>query len=227
MNVRAKLKTGAIDTRILYRKLKYPGDNWASVDVAFSASAIAYGAGVYVAIVGSPNAYYSYDGENWAVTALPALMNIVNNVEYVQNLGLFIASSLNNRLAYSPDGVNWTLCNAPTTSAWGPIVDATDTLGKVFCYGVSGNIALSSTDGINWTQSPSPAVFGAFKGAIGGGKIAVTAPIGGGSIFAGAFRSTDGLNFTQVYITGEKCYSIVGDASVQHFLHGGQPQVLG
>jgi hypothetical protein len=176
----------------------------------------------FVAVGGQGKMAYSADGETW--TAIPAgttagtskfgTTSIIERITYGGTAGneKFVAVGGDGKMAYSPDGVNWTGIPGGTGAG-------TSTFGTITIYGIawggpsgnekfvagdySGKMAYSS-DGVNWTAIPAGT--GAGTSTFGGSviwEIAWVGPAGNQKFIAGGASgkmaySSDGVNWTGI-----------------------------
>jgi len=129
-----------------------PGNN-AWVCVCWSSD---LGLFVAVSISGAGSRVMSSpDGINWTLRTTPSRSYI--SVIWVSELGLFIAGSntaSTGSIMTSPDGENWTERVTPSVAVSG--FSWSSDLGLLVLVTLGGPFLLS-TDGINWSQTPSPA----------------------------------------------------------------------
>ena len=158
-------------------------------------------------------------GPTWAAKSAPASYKW-QTIAYGTN-GLVAAFGINPAgsvpaAMYSLDyGQTWTLSPTSFGYAGGGSFYQGSLLygnGKWVCSGFS-NTYYTSTDGINWT--PNTLFMGAACGAYGNGAWVLGADGGGG-----VYRSTDGVNFTNVNVGS-------GDAIVSLFYANGEFMAIG
>ena len=156
-----------------------------------------YGNGKFVAITWNSNQVVcSADGINWTIDGrLP-------NAWYWESIaygnGKFVAvghevstagSELDNTIAYSADGINWT--EVPNTREWSSVIYAD---GKFVAVGYQPEVAYS-TDGVNWIETSMP-YSQDWKGvAYGNGKFVAVGCKSDDSTTAA--YSTDGINWVE------------------------------
>lgn len=132
-------------------------------------TSIIYANGEFVAA--SANAYghtavvvKSVNGINWAENALPEnFVGVLVSIAYGN--GVFVAfpymtyqsgslsANPHNKMAYSADGINWSLSTLPNNAWWRDVAYGS---GKFVALGQNnqnGAFAVWSTDGINWNSS--------------------------------------------------------------------------
>jgi hypothetical protein len=197
------------------------GANWTAVTNSDPSSAIAYGAGKFVAVGGGMS--YSTDGVSWTDVPNSTVWDYqgyggrtyqasINGIAYGNNR--FVAVGYQGKTAYSDDGINWTA--AASSSAWEYQDDGeteVETINAV-AYGSSnrwvavgdwawvgdhdsnGTMAYSTDNGVTWTAVPAG---GRFDTA---GSIAAIA-FGNGRFVAGSYNgktaySSDGASWTTV-----------------------------
>lgn len=98
----------------------------------------------------------SPDGVNWTLRA-SAADNSWDAVCWSQELGLFCAAATSgtNRIMTSPDGTVWTARVTPGSYAFEGICWSPD-LGLFCAVATTGNRAITSNDGISWTERTVP-----------------------------------------------------------------------
>jgi hypothetical protein len=162
---------------------------------------------------------YSTDGINWTMLSNPFGEDIPSDAgapfayEEIYRIrwvgGKFVASGIYGRVAYSPDGIDWTLITIEELEATSSsILDFAYGDGKYVAVGygygrevgarLTGRVAYSS-DLENWTVVEAPYnvfPYGIVSVAYGNGKF-----IAGGNTGKIAY-STDGINWTAVANTG-------------------------
>lgn len=129
---------------------------------------VVYGGNVFVACNDSIPAAYSTDGINWTSTPLYSTGGADANKLAYGN-GIFVgisgnASTYDNRVTYSNNGINWNVITAlPQSLEWGDIAYGTIrgvgyffAVGKNRSTGTGTSVAAYSIDGINWTQVTLP-----------------------------------------------------------------------
>ena len=126
--------------------------------------------------------------ENWTAVA-NSKFGTSGVVGVCYGNGKFVAVGFNGKIAYSPDGINWTAASSPVT------VTLTD-----ICYGngrfvaVGNQKILCSIDAVTWTLIPDPESSYSFVGSVcyGNGKF-----VAGGTSGKMAY-SLDGISWTAV-----------------------------
>lgn len=130
------------------------GINWTYIptSVAGISYGIAYGNSTYVSVCSTaPKIAYSFNGMDWLSTASADEAKSWNTIKFLG--GMFVAIGTN-CIAYSYDGISWTMANT-TTANWNNIAYS-DSLFMYIAIGDSNKLATSS-DGISWTVTSGPA----------------------------------------------------------------------
>jgi len=152
--------------------------------------AVAYGAGLYVAVStsGTGNRVMtSPDGITWTSRTSAADYNW-SDITFGNGLFVAVATSgTTDRIMTSPDGITWTLRTSPNN----PLRGVTYGNGKFVAVGTSGTIATSS-DGITWsTETP---VANTLSCVAYGNGLFVACALSVGAVY----YSTDGSSWTLV-----------------------------
>jgi len=125
------------------------GVNWTARTGGFNMMSATYGNGAYVAVGTSNNIQYSTDGINWAGVS-PGGSNRWRSVCYGNGLFVAVSSYSSNRVATSPDGINWTLrTSSGEGNQWYAVTYGDGLFVALARYGT--NKVMTSPDGINWT----------------------------------------------------------------------------
>lgn len=156
---------------------------------------IGFGNGVFVAVAsGSNQAASSPDGVTWTPRTMP-LPAIWTAVTYGN--GIFLATTATTSVATSQDGITWTYHKPP-----GSFINwhaATYGNGIFTIVAYAANIAMTSPDGINWTQRDlpcfSPTGDAGWNSVVYGNSTFVAVSTGGCA--AGA-TSSDGVTWTDL-----------------------------
>lgn len=150
--------------------------------------AIAYGNGVFVAVVSnSATAATSPDGITWTQRTLPASASW-SAITY--GGGLFVAVAANAAIAVtSPDGITWTQRALPSSAGWNTVAWG----GGMFVVVGGTASAASSPDGITWTTQTIPTAV-AWSSVTYGGGLFVAVSTAGSAVAA---SSPDGIIWTQ------------------------------
>jgi hypothetical protein len=124
--------------------------------------AIAYGAGLFVAINTNYPGYRvmtSPDGITWTMRATPA-DNSWRGIYWNGSLFVAVASDgTGNRIMTSPDGINWTIrSTAGMDWSWQCVCWGN---GMWVVQSTFGSKVLTSPDGVTWTMYSTPANCGA------------------------------------------------------------------
>lgn len=104
--------------------------------------ATAYGAGVWVKVMGSTPVYSNNGGQDWVAGTTNVTSGSFHNVKFINNRFFALCASscsAGKQIQYSDDGVTWTAANVPTTNV--PVADAN---WNDVAYGNGVLIAVSS-----------------------------------------------------------------------------------
>lgn len=128
------------------------GANWVSRNfasaLANSATAYAYGLGIWVVVAGMVNFYTSPDGVTWTQRSIATMTPYSWGNIFFGN-GLFIAD-MGDRYGTSTDGINWTKrAYAGGMGGWQQALYANS---KWVLLSNAGARAFTSTDGTTWTS---------------------------------------------------------------------------
>jgi hypothetical protein len=150
-------------------------------------------------------------GGTWrAVANSPFGESKINAIAY--GGGKFVAGGASGKMAYSSDGLNWTVVDTSSTFGTRSINTITYANNKFFAGGDTGKMAYS-TDGINWTAVTTTAFDYSVYGSSTLGKAGINGIAWGGAAGQGKFvallhgahasasniaYSPDGLNWTAV-----------------------------
>lgn len=147
-----------------------------------AASAVAYGAGVYVVAYQTANSlYYSTDLQSFTATT----STVASCTKVIFANSQFVAVG-NNVIYTSPDGITWTSRTSPANINYQDVIYE-NSLYVAYGTLVAGNLA-TSTDGITWTSS-----------SVGAGNVIQVIYAGGIFLAAttgGVYTSSDGLTWT-------------------------------
>jgi hypothetical protein len=178
------------------------GNTWTQRTLPSTGSwqAVAYGAGLFVAIslFSSNVTIYSNDGITWTIGS------IVDSAFWRSltfDNGIFVAVA-DDAVSTSPDGINWTSRSISTSFTWG---------GAVYGNGIwllisSVRLYISSDNGVSWSDTGFRAPLGQFRNiAFGGGQFIVNT-----SLPTVAYTSTDGNNWTQRAYPSNASWTISG-----------------
>lgn len=112
-----------------------------------SCNGVAYGNGVYVAVLSAGYIYSSPDGETWSKTADPALSTTtLSSISF--GAGVFVVSGNNGLLMSSPDGQTWTTRTSSTTQN---LTCVQFLQGAFYATGMNATLRRSA-DGITWSS---------------------------------------------------------------------------
>ena len=159
----------------------------AGTSSAGSQLALAYGAGLYVAVGNGGYFAKSPDGLNWTATAATSVA--WGSVTYGN--GQFVAVTLNH-VATSADGTNWTFGTPPNSFFWNSVTYGNGVFVAVSNSGV-GASAMSSTDGLNWTNRTANSS-NQWGGIVFGNALFVAVSYSGSG--SRVMTSTDGISWT-------------------------------
>lgn len=186
------------------------GNEWETTGIRLQTDqGLAFGNNTFVAVGNSGAVASSPDGSSWSTTNVPG-GDMLKSVAYLN--GQFIAVGdaadpvADSPILTSADGQSWTNRTSGTsTSLTGVAYGGGEYLAVGF------NVALSSVDGVDWTDvtPPSPFVFVPTRIAYGNGVFVAMGP-------AGSYVSTNGLDWRSVPTGG---YSLVFDGT--RFVMGG------
>ena len=127
-----------------------PTGSWGANIISWNS--IGYGNGLFVAVSGSSYIITSSDGSTWTERTSP--VSGLYSVTYGN--GLFVAVSiiggLSQKVATSPNGINWTAQTTPlTNNGWTMVTYANGLFVAVSYDGEPTTRVMTSPDGINWT----------------------------------------------------------------------------
>lgn len=125
-------------------------------------------------------------GVDWWQSKMPA-SGIWAAVAYGN--GKFVAVDRENpRVAYSTDGINWSLASLPSDASGGSMASVTYGNGKFVAVPGAGGNAVYSSDGVNWKQTALPSYKNWYQVTYGNGKfVAISSNI--------IAYSTDGITW--------------------------------
>ena len=138
--------------------------------------------------------WHQYAIENWTLRSVPEPSLIENNTwnSVTYGNGLFVAVSSNgtNRVATSPDGVDWTPRQAVQNNSWRSVTYGNGLFVAVAADGT--NRVMTSEDGITWTARSAP---------IGAWRAVTYGEVGGSGLFLAVgqnveMTSPDGITWT-------------------------------
>lgn len=132
-------------------------------------------------------------GVDWLQAALPSA-GAWTSITYGNEKFVALASSSDNKIAYSTDGINWVIVGLTGTggSGTGGWICTTYGGGKfVILCGSSKSEGLYSTNGINWTATTLPTTAYWSSVTYGNGKFVAVAQGSNKGLY-----STDGINWT-------------------------------
>ncbi len=180
-------------------------------------NAVAYGAGLYVAVASTGignRVMTSPDGVVWTPRT-SAADNAWYGVAYSASLGLFVAVSdtgTGNRVMTSPDGITWTIRVSASDKAWRAVVwgEAAGVFVATSITGATFDNVMTSPDGITWTLRTVP-VSGSWPSVAYGNGLFVAACI---TSLTPIMTSPDGINWTA------RAVAIGGMASGAHVVFG-------
>ncbi len=165
-------------------------------------NAIAYGAGLFVAVASSNSSgvqiMTSPDGITW--TARTAASTAIG-LSIVYGGSQFVAGSSSTGIQTSPDGITWTLrtgaesrCNALAYGG-GKYVGVCGLLSSTLQY---------SADGITWSSAVSPISGACYGVAYGAGLFVAVSPFANGAVIT----SPDGITWTERTVPANAWYSV-------------------
>ena len=135
-----------------YRYTSTDGVNWNAVNINFNIYGIAYSEslGIFIQVGDRKNNHImkSSDGINWTDVAVSTsyLYNFTN-VQWFEEISLFIIANRGQGTFTSSDGINW------TEHRFEHVTDAiTYCKTENQLYMIARNYTLTSSDGINWTE---------------------------------------------------------------------------
>lgn len=132
-----------------WRGVAYGNNTWVAVSADTGAAAI------------TKRVIISTDGGNkwYSPTSLSPVMNTRNFQRVAFGNGLFVAvasDAVSSCIATSPDGITWTLRNAPTSTGQFYSIDYGNGIFIAVSQAGTNNRTITSTDGINWTILYNP-----------------------------------------------------------------------
>jgi hypothetical protein len=113
---------------------------------------VTFGDGKYIA-VGPSGMAYSTNGTNWS--PIPISGSTWNNIVFANDM--FVAVGTDGGMAYSTDGIHWTIKKVGFNGVnWNDVTYINETLWVVVggIPGINSGEIAYSTDGINWTDQP-------------------------------------------------------------------------
>ncbi|MBU6370901.1 beta-propeller fold lactonase family protein, partial [Patescibacteria group bacterium] len=130
------------------------GTHWATSSLPVSAAnfeSLIYANGRFVGVNNNSATVESTNGEQWTAGTLPSPMNNGYSITYGNSMFVIVGSdsSNNNRIATSPDGINWSLVTPPTTNLWVSVAYS----NGLFIAVANGTSFGASLDGVNWTTT--------------------------------------------------------------------------
>ena len=148
---------------------------------------------------GNQSLILSSDGINWITPINNVLPGYIQDVVWGQKkwvaIGSLVPNEAYNRIAYSSDGMNWTLSTYNSDNHIG-IFSSVAYNGSYFIAGGFNHIA-KSTDGITWTDVDVTSIIGAVSSVTWNGRIWVAS----GSNTSNAFAySSNGVTWSAVNI---------------------------
>lgn len=155
--------------------------------------------GIFVVVSTTSQAAISSDGITWTPVSLGASSQW-RSVAWSPDLSLFVAvaNSGTYRVTVSPDGTNWSPVAAAlsSTSPYGVVWSSVHQMFAAIINAGSPSMIYTSTDGLTWTATDSP--------ALGGGFAIAHAPAG--VFFAltqqgDAITSRDGVNWDLTHVS--------------------------
>lgn len=152
--------------------LSYDGVSWTKLP-ALQSSNIVYGNGLFVAVRYSSAYSYSTDGITWTEGSLPTAGQSLR-IWYANNK--FVILSSDSFGLYSTDGITWNQSTVPAVSGLSRPTYGNDRFVAISVpYDISTNSyiagpAIISTDGIVWTQVPTPAGITTWNNAVAYGN---------------------------------------------------------
>ena len=133
------------------------GITWSEYIPENIGNTIGYGNGKFVSMGHYDKFFYSENGTDWIAGTLPGDMTYCSNIVYAN--GKFVVFGGNGYednqswLCYSEDGVNW---NAIADSSYLRYDSVAYGNGKFVAIANESDIAIYSTDGINWSETKLP-----------------------------------------------------------------------
>lgn len=124
------------------------GVNWTSASLpagVLQISAIAHGAGLFVAVGEQGRIYTSADGVTWSNATSPVTA-LLRSIAFAK--GLFVVGADGGRVLTSPDGITWTNNSLPTTSAFLTITQYND----LWHAASATSECYTSANGSTWTR---------------------------------------------------------------------------
>lgn len=134
--------------------------------------AVAYGAGLFVAVATGGSVATSVDGLSWTPRDA-AEPNDWNGICWSGSLFVAVASSGTHRVQTSSNGTSWTAQTAAAANAWDCVAAGNGLVVALSTTG-SGNRAQKSTDGTTWT-GPEANITGLTRGVTFAGVATVAA----------------------------------------------------
>lgn len=151
-----------------------------STDRSSELYSVAYGMNRFVAVGYAGACFTSIDGEVWEPIFLPADNEIWSSVYYVKDRFVAFGKEASKVFAYSFDGLNWKICEAPASAEWKSIACGETPEGKGIYVMVGNNTIAYSDNAIKWELSPGVAetswvsiAYGKDKNGDGSGKFVV------------------------------------------------------
>lgn len=151
----------------------YDGEDWVSINIPYAANwyGIIYAQKKFIAIPNNDRTVLtSANGITWSKidNALPVAASW-QNVAYGNGRFVTIAggSVKQNYVAYSEDGVKWTLGELPVEASWRDIAYGG---GKFVAVAQNSNVLAYSEDGVKWSTAELPESLGWYNLAYGNGK---------------------------------------------------------
>lgn len=161
----AETLAGVITTKVINPlgladlKNNITGEKWLGhFSLPTTPSAIAYGAGQFVACIsgtGAERIMTSPNGIVWKQTATPNT-NSFRGIVFANNLFVAVGDTgSGNRVMTSPDGFNWTARTSAANNSWQSVTYGNGIYVAVSSTGTNNRI-MTSPDGVNWTIRTSP-----------------------------------------------------------------------
>ena len=150
----------------------YDGANWVSRTLPASANWIdgvygtPNGVGRFVVIAENANtAAYSSDGLNWSTTSLPTGDDSTGDqwqgIAYGQNIYIAVTGSVTKDVAYSVDGISWSMYNNVLPAGEYNWINLVYGNNRFLAFSDKGDIAYSLDRGASWQLgNPAPSIDG-------------------------------------------------------------------
>lgn len=165
------------------------------------------------------NPLISKDGKSWEeVTAINPYFGTMYGITYSKKLNLFI--TVGEHILASSDGINWTEVRDYDDKAFRAVVYS-EKLGIFVAVGTNKSL-VTSTDGVTWTVRDSGITGGAsFYSVAYNSKLNRFVAVG-----TKAITSTDGINWTEVYLSTGLLQTVCSNDSLGCFVAGDSMGVI-